>query len=116
MSSALTYIPPSQQNPADIIRADTCDTRRHLPMPPLKGLRGTRTVTLFYRALSPDGDGVLSIYMGSRFVPTANYSLLTANYHTDSQSSASLTDLSRWYSSSFAYLRKLLWATAREST
>jgi len=37
-------------------------------------------------------------------------------YHTDSQSSASLTDLSRWNSNSFAYLRKLLWATARERT
>ena len=45
-----------------------------------------------------------------------NYQLSITNYHTDSQSSASLTDLSRWYSSSFAYLRKLLWATAREST
>ena len=74
MSSALTYIPPSQQNPADIIRADTCDTRRHLPVPPLKGLRGTRTVTLFYRALSPDGDGwsgSLKALSGWETVPTA---------------------------------------------
>ena len=48
--------------------------------------------------------------------PIINYQLSITNYQTDSQSSASRTDLSRWYSSSFAYLRKLLWATAREST
>lgn len=65
-----------------------------LPVQPLKGLRETRAtsvsyrasvpaghagceVALSYQASSPDGDGVLSVYMGSRFVPTANYSLLT---------------------------------------
>lgn len=57
MPATLTYIPPLLQNHADVIRADTCDTRRHLPMPPLKGLWETRTVTLFYRDLSPNGDG-----------------------------------------------------------
>ena len=65
MPATLTYSPPPPQNPADVIRADTGDTRRyrvvpstaHRPMPPLKGLWETRTVTLFYRALSPDGDG-----------------------------------------------------------
>ena len=46
---------------------------------PLKGLRKTRAASVSYRASSPDGDGVLPVYMGSRFVPTANSSLLTAN-------------------------------------
>ena len=74
MSFTPTYSPPPPQNPADVIRADTCDTRRYLPVPPLKGLRGTRTVTLFYRALSPDGDGwsgSLKALSGWETVPTA---------------------------------------------
>ena len=46
---------------------------------PLKGLRKTRAASVSYRASSPDGDGALPVYMGSRFVPTTNSSLLTAN-------------------------------------
>lgn len=53
--------PPSPQNPADVIRADTRDTRRHLPVPPLKGLREPRAASVSYRALSPHGDGLFMI-------------------------------------------------------
>ena len=82
MPVTLTYSPPSSQNIVDVIRTYTCDLRRHpsvpstahRPMPPLKGLRGIRTVTLSYRALSPDGDGrsgSLKALSGRETVPTA---------------------------------------------
>ena len=69
--------PPSPQNPADVIRVDTCDTRRLKN--PLARIMSMRRNALGYRYSSPHGDGVLSVFKGSRFVPTANYSLLTAN-------------------------------------
>ena len=69
------------------------------PSPPMKGLRGTRTASVFYRAsvpaghgghgmspsyraLAPHGAGLASGIEGHRSVipqSTANYSLLTAN-------------------------------------
>lgn len=68
------------------------------PVPPLKGLPGTRAtdvsyrasvpaghagrgVALSYRALAPGGAGFYRICAGtSESQPTAHYSLLTANY------------------------------------
>jgi RHS repeat-associated protein len=72
---------------------------------PLKGLRKTRAASVSYRASSPDGDGALPVYMGSRFVPTTNSSLLTANssYTFSAKEKDSETGLSyfgsRYYSS-----------------
>ena len=71
MPATLTYNPPPPQNPADVIRADTCDTRRW--MNPLAGIMSMRRNTLGYRHASPHGGGVLSVFKGSRFAPTANY-------------------------------------------
>ena len=73
------YRPLLSQPPADSIRVDTCDTRRFPIAPsatpcsvqPLKGLRENHTHVLSYRAFAPAGAGVS--------LPTANYSLLTAN-------------------------------------
>ena len=51
------------------------------PVPPLKGLPGTRATDVSYRALAPGGAGICyRICTGtSESRPTANYSLLTAN-------------------------------------
>ena len=70
---------PSQAS-AEIIRADTCDTRRW--MNPLAGIMSTHRNALGHRYSSPHGDGVLSVFKGSMSglsQPTTNYSLLTAN-------------------------------------
>ena len=74
MSSILTYSPPPQQNPVDVIRVDTCDTRRFpvapsttsCPVQPLKGLRGNRATVVSYRAFAPAG----AVDLGT--CPTAN--------------------------------------------
>ena len=90
MPATLTYSPLTLQNPADVIRADTCDTWRHptvpstahSPVPPLKGLRETRATSVSYRALAPHGATLpFGISATHSVVPqqTANYSLLTAN-------------------------------------
>ena len=103
MPSALTYNPPFQQNPAKVFRADTRDTRRL--MNPL-GIRSPHRNTLGYRYSSPCGDGILSVFKGSRSAhPTANSSLLTANwtYTFSAKEKDSETGLSyfgsRYYSS-----------------
>ena len=107
MSSILTYSPPPQQNPVDVIRVDTCDTRRFpiassttsCPVQPLKGLRGNRAHILSYRAFAPAGAGANASHS------TANYSLLTANssYTFSAKEKDSETGLSyfgsRYYSS-----------------
>lgn len=49
--------PPFPQNPSDVIRADTCDTRRLKN--PLAGIMSTHRNALGYRYSSPRGDGVL---------------------------------------------------------
>ena len=49
-----TYCPPPPQNPADVIRADTCDPRRL--MNPLAGITALHRNTIGYRHSSPDGD------------------------------------------------------------
>ena len=74
------YRPHASQIPADLIRADTRDTRRHVPSP-LKRLPGTRATDVSYRALAPGGAGFsYRICTGtSESRPTAHYSLLTAN-------------------------------------
>ena len=59
MPATLSYSPLIPQNTADIIRVDTCDTRRHTvapcPVSPLKVLQETRAATVSYRALAPNG-------------------------------------------------------------
>ena len=76
MSSALTYSSLTLQNPADVIRADTRDTRRL--MNPLAGITALHRNAPGYRYSSPHGDGVLSVFKGSRFVLlTTHCSLLT---------------------------------------
>ncbi len=84
MFSSITYSPLTLQNPANFLRADTCDTQRYVAAPhpsPLKGLPGTRATDVSYRALAPGGAGICyRICTGtSESRPTANYSLLTAN-------------------------------------
>jgi len=68
------------QFPADIIREDTCDTRR--PMNPLTGICPTHRTPRGYRHASPNGDRLPSGIEGCHSdvpQPTANYSLLTDN-------------------------------------
>ena len=81
-------------------------TFTYSPVQPLKGLQETRMVTLSYRALSPHGDGVLSVFKGIKSVPqTANSSLLTghSSYTFSAKEKDSETGLSyfgsRYYSS-----------------
>ena len=52
-----TYCPPPPQNPADVIRADTCDPRRL--MNPLAGITALHRNTIGYRHSSPNGDSLL---------------------------------------------------------
>ena len=100
------YRPHASQIPADLIRADTRDTRRHVPSP-LKRLPGTRAAGVSYRALAPGGAGFCyRICTGtSESRPTAHYSLLTANssYTFSAKEKDSETGLSyfgsRYYSS-----------------
>ena len=100
------YRPHASQIPADLIRADTRDTRRHVPSP-LKRLPGTRAAGVSYRALAPGGAGFCyRICTGtSESRPTAHYSLLTANssYTFSAKERDSETGLSyfgsRYYSS-----------------
>ena len=59
MTRHLTYRPQTAQIPADPLRGNPCDS--HDPqrcVPPLKGLPGTRTASVSYRALSPYGDSL----------------------------------------------------------
>ena len=80
MPATLTYSPPTSQNPMEILRADTRDTRR--PMNPLTGICPTHRTPRGYRHASPHGAGLPSGIEGRRSDaarPTANYSLLTAN-------------------------------------
>ena len=117
------YRPHASQIPADLIRADTRDTRRHVPSP-LKGLPGTRATDVSYRASVPAGHGGRGVPLTYRALApggagfccrictgtsksrlTANYSLLTANsYYTfsakekDSETGLSYFG-SRYYSS-----------------
>ena len=91
------YRPHASQIPADLIRADTRDTRRHVPSP-LKGLPGTRATDVSYRASVPAGHGGRGVPLTYRALApggagfcyrictgtsesrsTAHYSLLTAN-------------------------------------
>ena len=61
MPAMRTYSPLTPQNPAESLRTNTCRYARYAethPVQPLKGLWETRTVTLFYRALSPNGDSL----------------------------------------------------------
>ena len=81
-------------------------TFTYSPVQPLKGLQETRMVTLSYRALSPHGDGVLSVFKGIKSVTqTANSSLLTghSSYTFSAKEKDSETGLSyfgsRYYSS-----------------
>ena len=102
MTATLPYSPLIPQNPAECLRTNTCRYARYAeihPSPPLKGLRGTRSASVSYRAsvpaghgcsgmspsyraLAPVGAGLPSGNKGCRSdhpQPTANYSLLTAH-------------------------------------
>ena len=59
MPATLTYSPPTPQNSAECLRTNTRRYARYAephPVPPLKGHRETRTASVSYRALSPDGE------------------------------------------------------------
>ena len=94
MLATLTYSPLIPQNLAEIIRDDTCDTRRFMNSrsgicpahATVTGYRasvpaghGSHRVSPSYRALGPGGAGLPSGIEGHRSDATANYSLLTAN-------------------------------------
>ena len=94
MPATLTYSPLVSQNLAEIIRVDTCDTRRWM-MNPLSGICPTHRTSRGYRHASPHGDRLPSENEGYRSEapqPTANYSLLTANWGSHLGSSSWITD------------------------
>ena len=84
MNRRQPYSPPTAQIPADPLRGNPCDPRDpRRCVPPLKGLPGTRATSVSYRALAPVGAGLPSGMEGRHSdaaQPTANYSLLTANW------------------------------------
>ena len=95
MPATPTYSPPTSQNPMEILRADTRDTRR--PMNPLTGICPTHRTPRGYRHASPHGDRLrLGIAERHSDVPqsTAHYSLLTAHCgsHLGSSSWITYTD------------------------
>ena len=116
MSAILTYS-PIPYVPASCLRDADSPLRQaprrfagHAathPVPPLKGLPGTRATDVSYRALAPVGAGFCyQICTGtSESRPTAHYSLLTAHspYTFSAKEKDSETDLSyfgsRYYSS-----------------
>ena len=60
MPTTPTYSPLPPQNPVECLRTYTCRCARYAepyPVQPLKGLRGSRTDTVFYRAVVPAGHG-----------------------------------------------------------
>ena len=81
MPATLTHSPLIPQNPAEVLRADTRDTRKWM-MNPLPGICPTHRTPRGYRHASPHGDRLRLGIEGYHFDaprPTANYSLLTAN-------------------------------------
>ena len=84
MTRHRTYRLHIPQNTAEFLRPYPCRHVRYAathPVPPLKGLPGTRATDVSYRALAPGGAGFCyRICAGtSESRPTAHYSLLTAN-------------------------------------
>ena len=95
MTRHRTYRLHIPQNTAEFLRPYPCRHVRYAathPVPPLKGLPGTRATDVSYRALAPGGAGFCyRICAGtSESRPTAHYSLLTANSYS--------SDLSVWLS------------------
>ena len=93
MLATATYNPLTSQNPTEVLRADTRDTRRS--MNPLTGICSTHRIFRGYRHASPHGDRLrLGIAGRHSDVPqsTAHYSLLSANWGSHLGSSSWITD------------------------
>ena len=82
MPTIQPYRPQPPQIPAGPLCGNPCDSRDpRRCVPPLKGLPGTRTTDVSYRALAPGGAGIGHRICTGASVSrlTAHYSLLTAN-------------------------------------